>query len=187
MVASNLPLDNDRRRETACPGVCSRMTAMGRPGSRLAAPSQPKSRLLGAHSCRSVEGRSSSKADIPFAEISSCNRWKAKTGPRHNQSHPPITSHALERDVFRPYPPGAMSGDDHLLGRGSLVRHPPLVAPSIQSSNTGSATPSGRKASSPRLSMTARRSGGPMEAQDPGPWPRRGAPQATRTGRARWL
>ena len=40
-------------------------------------------------------------------------------GPATCQSHPSYASHALERDVFRPYPPGVMSGDDHLVGRGS--------------------------------------------------------------------
>jgi hypothetical protein len=45
--------------------------------------------LLCAHSCLSVERRSSSKADIPFAGISSSNRWKAKTGPRHPPHYEP--------------------------------------------------------------------------------------------------
>ena len=43
------------------------------------------------------------------------------------------------------------------------VRHLRLVAPSMRSSNTGGATPSGSKASHARLSVTARRSDGPME------------------------
>jgi hypothetical protein len=45
-----------------------------------------------------------------------------------------------------------------------------FVAPSMRSSNTGGATPWGSKACPPRMSLTARRSDGPMEAEDTGPW-----------------
>src|SRR6202035_1104557 len=112
---------------------------------------RPKSTTREQHSCCAVERRSSFKANIPFADLPSRNRWRAEIGPQHAQSHPPRYGPAAGLRRWGRSTVSVRYAQRRALWATDRVRHPPVVAPSGGSSNTGGATPSSCEERSPPL------------------------------------